>query len=73
MRTKQTFVSIHIRNKGEVGAVHYLYLQLQNGASFVAPFYLCFMSIMLSCLLLTAVWSPAEKELSLDSLVYDGF
>ena len=29
------------------------------------PFcYLCFMSVMLSCLLFAALWSPAEKGLA---------
>ena len=53
-------VLIHIRIKGDV-IKHCLFFKLCNipfegGGSFVDPFcYLCFMSIMLSCPLLTAL------------------
>ena len=36
-----------------------------NGAFFVDHFcYLCFVSVMLSCLSIAALWSPAEKGLA---------
>ena len=68
MPTKTLFVLIHIRNKGEVGAVKHclitlvklFYCSFQGGTSFVDPLcYLCFMSVMMSCLFNEASWSPA--------------
>ena len=38
------------------------------------PFcYLCFVSVMLSCLFIAALWSPAGKSWPLGSLVDDVF
>ena len=35
----------------------------EGGASFVNICYLCFVSVMLSCLFIVALWSPAGKGL----------
>ena len=60
MSTKHLFVSFHIRNKSEAGAVKYV-LSLQyfftDGSkavllSWICFCYLCFMSVVLTCLLL---------------------
>ena len=75
MPTKHLFVLTHIRNKGEVGTLYhktslsppeifFFYLLFQGGVSFVDPFcYLCFVSVMLSCLFFAALWSSAGKGL----------
>ena len=67
MRTKHIFVLIHIRNKGKVGPLNMFKPSsicftdpFQGGYSLVDAFcYLCFMSVMLSCLYLADLWSPA--------------
>ena len=71
VQTKHLFVLIHFRIKGEVGTVkHFWALQFFTDYSkvvllFVDHFcYLSFMSAMLSCLLLAALWSPAGKGLT---------
>ena len=75
MQTKHLCALIHIRTKGEVAvpvnmfkpfSVFFCWL-FQGSASFVDHFcYLCFILIfvMLSCLFLAALWSPAGKELT---------
>ena len=69
----KTFFLIHFRNKDEVGPGKHVqalqwklfYCLFSDGASFVDPFcYLCFMSVILSCLFLAALWSPAGKCLT---------
>ena len=72
MRTTDLCVLIHIRIKVEVGTVKkYLnplvmfLISFQGNASFVNLFcYLClYLSVILSCLFLEALWSPAGKGL----------
>ena len=71
VQTKHLFVLIHFRIKGEVGTVK-LFWALQfftDYSKVVLPLwiifcYLSFMSAMLSCLLLAALWSPAGKGLT---------
>ena len=67
MWTKHLFVLIHNRNKGEVGSpsVKDSYWPFQGSASFVNHFcYLCFVSVMLSCLIIADLWSTAGKGLT---------
>ena len=68
MRTKFLFVLIHIRNKVEVGTIKLVFsppvILFQGGASFVDPFYYFFLFVMLSCLFIAALWSPAVKGLT---------
>ena len=46
------------------------YCPFQEGASFVDHFcYLCFVFVMLSCLFITALWSPAWKRANLLALL----
>ena len=45
--------------------MYFFYWLFPGAASSVDPlYYLCFMSVMLSCLFLAALWSPAGKELT---------
>ena len=72
MQTKHLFVLIHIRkNKDEVGAikivlsppVNIFYCLLQGGTSIVDPFcYLCFVSVVLSCLFLAVCGHLLGKD-----------
>ena len=63
---------MHIRNKGEVGAINHVkpssrffYWPLLGGTSFVDPYcYLCFMYVMLSCLFLAALRPPSGEGVS---------
>ena len=69
MRAKYLGVLIHIRNKGEVGTIKHVfsYWPFQGGASYADSFcYLCFVFffILLSCLFLAALWSPAGKGMA---------
>ena len=48
-----------------VKVVKYFYCQFQGGASFVNHLFdLCFVLDMLSCLFISALWSPAGKGLT---------
>ena len=73
MRTKHLFVLIDIRNKGAVDTVKYvktlqyvILMMVPMRGSFCESF--CYLSLMLyiilSCLFLAALWSPAGKELT---------
>ena len=70
VQTKHLFVLIHFRIKGEVGTVkHFWALQFFTDYAKVVLllwiiFVMSFMSAMLSCLLLAALWSPAGKGLT---------
>ena len=71
MRAKHLFVLIHIRNKGVVCTIKTslslpgnIYFTDRSNAVllFVDPFcYICFVFVMLSCLFIAALWSPAGK------------
>ena len=71
---KHLCVLIHIGTKDEVGAPFnrfkpfsiFFNWPFKGGASFVDHFYLCFVSVfvILSCLFLTSLWSPAGKGLT---------
>ena len=70
MQTRYLFVLIHIRNNGKVGAAKHVmpsrkffYRLFQGSTSFVDLFFchLCFMTVMLTYLLLAALWSSAVR------------
>ena len=66
MRMEHIFVLIHIRNKGEVVNVNMfkpfnIFTDYLNACSLLSFFYLCFMSVMVSCLIFATLWSPASK------------
>ena len=62
MLTKHLFVLIHIRNKGEVSAVKHGKAVLLLWIIIVIC--VSFRTVMLSCLFLAALWSPAGKGLT---------
>ena len=67
MRIKHLFVLINIRNKGDVGAVKQVkdlqyFFTDRSKAMFLL--WILFMSVMLFCLYLAALWSPGGKALS---------
>ena len=73
MQTKYIRVLIHIRTKGEVGTVKtslsppvkFVLLTFPRRRFFYGPFcYLCLVFVMLSCLFMAALWSPARKWLA---------
>ena len=68
MQTKHLFVLNHIRNKGGVGTVNQvIFTDYSKAATLLwnrfVIWFLC-VSVILSCLFLAAVWSPAGKGLT---------